>query len=387
VDHHMMATKARMLTCGAVNTDPDTQDEDYCVTSHIANPDNVAMIPDYNQLIIGEDTGKHMNNLIWIYELDIPGGAMTRVAHTPVGAETTSPYWFTVGKFNYMTYVVQHPRSDVTGYDGWVGYVGPFPRIEYGAFSNEGAYGWGSPRFEDCSLDLAWPEISIAQKYGRRGIWTGGLGDIMEAYKFEVWLCVDGYGGDTTHTCAARGKPFCYVYDEDAAKNEDKAVKAWIPWGPDSELHLIESANHYATEGRDGPGMSSAPASSVPRHRTTGFNGANVRKETPSSTPAPAAQLRRSMIDRLGEKKIANAASVRKSEASKASADKVKKVQAETKDVKKAHDSAAIRKSGTSKMTTSAQKSANQTKKSTNKNINVKKAASFEARPNTMRHK
>lgn len=51
---------------------------------------------------------------------------MTRVAHTPYGAETTSPYWFTVGKFSYMTYVVQHPRSALTGHEGYAGYVGPF---------------------------------------------------------------------------------------------------------------------------------------------------------------------------------------------------------------------------------------------------------------------
>lgn len=53
---------------------------------------------------------------------------MTRVAHTPIGAETTSPYWYSVGKFNYMAYIVQHPKSDVTGYEGHIGYVGPFPR-------------------------------------------------------------------------------------------------------------------------------------------------------------------------------------------------------------------------------------------------------------------
>ena len=43
-------------------------------------------------------------------------------------------------------------------------------------------------------------------------------------------MCVDAYGGDTTNTCATHNDPFCYVYDEDASKNEDMAVKAWIPW-------------------------------------------------------------------------------------------------------------------------------------------------------------
>ena len=120
----LSATKARMLTCGIHDTDPSIPD--FCSRDHIANPDNVAMIPDYHQLIIGEDTGKHSNNLIWIW--DLPTGAMTRVASTPMGAETTSPYWYSIGDWSYMAYIVQHPRSSVTGYEGYIGYVGPFPR-------------------------------------------------------------------------------------------------------------------------------------------------------------------------------------------------------------------------------------------------------------------
>jgi hypothetical protein len=136
VNDRMVATKARMLTCGVQNPDMHDADQDRwhasfggtqsCIVDHIANPDNVAMIPDYNQLIIGEDTGAHSNNLIWIW--DIPTGAMTRVASTPVGAETTSPYWYSIGDWSYMSYIVQHPRSSVTGYEGYIGYVGPFPR-------------------------------------------------------------------------------------------------------------------------------------------------------------------------------------------------------------------------------------------------------------------
>ena len=136
VNDRMMATKARMLTCGVHN--PDRADADHermtasfggtqsCIVDHIANPDNVAMIPDYNQLIIGEDTGAHDNNLIWIY--DLYTGALTRVASTPVGAETTSPYWYSIGDWSYMAYIVQHPSSPVTGHEGYIGYVGPFPR-------------------------------------------------------------------------------------------------------------------------------------------------------------------------------------------------------------------------------------------------------------------
>ncbi len=112
-DHSMAetfyaATKARMLTCGLPN--PDASSPDSCVITRIASPDNVAMIPDYNQLIIGEDTSGHQNDLIWIY--DLASGAMTRIGSSPYGSETTSPYWYTIGDWQYMTFVVQHPYGE-----------------------------------------------------------------------------------------------------------------------------------------------------------------------------------------------------------------------------------------------------------------------------------
>ena len=153
VDDHMVATKARMLTCGVPNSDRTADDQERwrasfggtqkCIVDHIANPDNVAMIPDYNQLIIGEDTSSHDNNLIWIY--DLYTGAMTRVASTPVGAETTSPYWYTVGDWSYMSYIVQHPGSSVTGTAGYIGYVGPIP--------TKAGMGWHKP-------EAVWEEMS-----------------------------------------------------------------------------------------------------------------------------------------------------------------------------------------------------------------------------------
>ena len=68
------------------------------------------MIGELDQLIIGEDTEGHVNDLVWIY--DLKSGAMTRIASTPYGSETTSPYWHTLGDYNYMTFVVQHPYGE-----------------------------------------------------------------------------------------------------------------------------------------------------------------------------------------------------------------------------------------------------------------------------------
>jgi len=217
VDHHMMATKARMLTCGAVNTDPATKDEDFCVTSHIANPDNVAMIPDYNQLIIGEDTSNHKNNLIWIY--DLASHRMTRVAHTPVGAETTSPYWYTVGNFNYMAYVVQHPRSDVTGYEAHTGYVGPFPRFARPAAS------W---------VELQYPMGDAKHKVLSSPMVT--IDSIGETGKIEYhWLYRSGdtHGEETAAaivTKAGTADRYVYKFAEDG---ESKGTEIDVSHNPD----------------------------------------------------------------------------------------------------------------------------------------------------------
>ena len=108
VDENMNPIKARMLVCGEPDTSADTKDE--CKVTSIASPDNVAMVEEYDQLIIGEDSGYHQNDLIWVW--DFKTSKMTRVASTPYGSETTSPYWYTVGNWSYMSFVVQHPYGE-----------------------------------------------------------------------------------------------------------------------------------------------------------------------------------------------------------------------------------------------------------------------------------
>ncbi len=112
---NMRATKARMLTCGTPLTSASALEktgsfDNECDVNAIANPDNVASISAYNQLIIGEDTSNHVNNLIWIWDFTkATGQQLIRIAATSMGSETTSPYWYTIGNWMYMTYVVQHP--------------------------------------------------------------------------------------------------------------------------------------------------------------------------------------------------------------------------------------------------------------------------------------
>ena len=59
------------------------------------------------QLIIGEDTTQHIANLIWIYDFNTT--SLIRIAAAPMGSETTSMGWYTIGEWSYMMFVVQHP--------------------------------------------------------------------------------------------------------------------------------------------------------------------------------------------------------------------------------------------------------------------------------------
>ncbi|MEL6343206.1 MAG: alkaline phosphatase PhoX [Myxococcota bacterium] len=110
-----------------------------CSISGIANPDNVSFIPGYGNLIIGEDTGSgHQNDVIWAY--DIATERLDRIQTTPYGSETTSPYWYqNIGGYAYMASVIQHPFGESDGDQlidpaearGYVGYIGPFPAMDY----------------------------------------------------------------------------------------------------------------------------------------------------------------------------------------------------------------------------------------------------------------
>ena len=54
---------------------------------HIANPDNLKFSNAMRTLFIGEDSGMHVNNVVWAYNLD--SEELTRVLTVPAGAECT----------------------------------------------------------------------------------------------------------------------------------------------------------------------------------------------------------------------------------------------------------------------------------------------------------
>lgn len=135
VDGDYSANKMYPLICGI----PDSSiAENDCHINGISEPDNVAYLSGHDQLLIGEDTGEHQNDVVWVYDLETK--SLTRVFTTPYGAETTSPYWYpNLGGHAYMTAVVQHPYGESdqekaddpesTGTDSTIGVIGPIPVV------------------------------------------------------------------------------------------------------------------------------------------------------------------------------------------------------------------------------------------------------------------
>jgi len=74
----------------------------------IANPDNLKFSEEMRTLFIGEDSGMHVNNFLWAYNVDTQ--TLSRVMSTPAGAESTGLH--AVDKINGWTYIMsnfQHP--------------------------------------------------------------------------------------------------------------------------------------------------------------------------------------------------------------------------------------------------------------------------------------
>lgn len=139
--HGLVQGIPRTIQRGAIVDDPYPADGPYaaneCDLNAISEPDNITFMPGYNTLIIGEDTGKHQNDVVWAYNSQ--SEELTRVQTTPYGSETTSPYFYpSFNGFAYLTSVIQHPfgESDADKLleegeaRGYTGYLGPFPPMD-----------------------------------------------------------------------------------------------------------------------------------------------------------------------------------------------------------------------------------------------------------------
>jgi secreted PhoX family phosphatase len=73
----------------------------------IANPDNLKFSEEMRTLFIGEDSGMHVNNFLWAYNVDT--GTLSRVLSTPSGAESTGLHAVdTIHGFTYIMSNFQH---------------------------------------------------------------------------------------------------------------------------------------------------------------------------------------------------------------------------------------------------------------------------------------
>ncbi|WP_373017327.1 alkaline phosphatase PhoX [Thiomicrorhabdus sp.] len=105
-----------------------------CDVSSLAEPDNATFLEGTNTLVIGEDTSKHPNDMVWSYDLNT--GKLQRIATGPYGSEMTNSYWYKdINGFGYLTNTAQHPFGEVSGsyvrpagveVKSEVGVVGPF---------------------------------------------------------------------------------------------------------------------------------------------------------------------------------------------------------------------------------------------------------------------
>jgi secreted PhoX family phosphatase len=76
--------------------------------AYVANPDNIKFSERLRTLLIGEDSGNHVNNFLWAYNVDT--GKLARILSCPAGAESTGLQ--AVDDVNGFTYIMsnfQHP--------------------------------------------------------------------------------------------------------------------------------------------------------------------------------------------------------------------------------------------------------------------------------------
>jgi len=85
-------------------------DGNTAVVDKIANPDNAKFSEASRTLFIGEDSGMHLNNFVWAYNVDTPAVAPQRILSAPAGAECVclEPV-DNLNGFAYLMSGFQHP--------------------------------------------------------------------------------------------------------------------------------------------------------------------------------------------------------------------------------------------------------------------------------------
>jgi secreted PhoX family phosphatase len=110
-----VATKMSGLVVGKDLTAPDAYGNTADVNT-IANPDNLSYSEELRTLFIGEDSGKHINNFVWAYNVDTK--ELARILSVPAGGEATGlQVTEPLNGFTYIMSNFQHPGDELDNYN------------------------------------------------------------------------------------------------------------------------------------------------------------------------------------------------------------------------------------------------------------------------------
>ena len=112
----------------------DQYEGNECSVEEIANPEDLSYIEDKDILTISEKEGKHINPMVWNY--DIKNNKLIRVMTYPLDSNSVSINWQRdVNGFDYLIYGVQHPlrnseKATIEEKNSYLGYWGPVKIIK-----------------------------------------------------------------------------------------------------------------------------------------------------------------------------------------------------------------------------------------------------------------
>ncbi len=110
IDSQWVPTESKLLIAGEDITPADNLGNT-ANPARIASPDNLKFSEKLRTLFIGEDSGNHLNNFLWAYNVDT--GKLERLLSCPAGAESTGLH--AVDEINGWTYIMsnfQHPGDE-----------------------------------------------------------------------------------------------------------------------------------------------------------------------------------------------------------------------------------------------------------------------------------
>ncbi|KIQ95357.1 putative phosphatase [Anoxybacillus thermarum] len=114
INSKYVATSMRAIIVGEDLKQPDAYGNKANVNK-IAGPDNLSFSSDYRTLFIGEDSGQHINNFVWAYNVDTK--KLSRILSVPAGAEATGLQ--AVDSRNGFSYIMsnfQHPGDELDNF-------------------------------------------------------------------------------------------------------------------------------------------------------------------------------------------------------------------------------------------------------------------------------